>query len=201
MMTSKNVKKKQVESLRHESAKRRNIPTIELQSKAEGAEVINPVKSVAYDRLGLESSAEFLDRDQDVDPQIIWKGAKLRLTKEQINALMHSKAVELGEAQLVWHKKETAKMEVKTPTLYIHEKVHPKALVENLIHESKKLQNEKPQEYNLFSDFNGLDKSQRTEFYKHQQNWQNRMILGDSLQVMASLSKREEFGGGCNAYT
>jgi adenine-specific DNA-methyltransferase len=38
----------------------------------------------------------------------------------------------------------------------------------------------------------GVDK---TEFYQHEQNWSNRMILGDSLQVMASLAEREGLRG------
>lgn len=44
----------------------------------------------------------------------------------------------------------------------------------------------------LFADFNGLpDEGAKTEFYQHEGKWQNRMILGDSLQVMASLAERE----------
>ena len=35
----------------------------------------------------------------------------------------------------------------------------------------------------------------RAEFYQHDQSWTNRMILGDSLQVMASLAEREELRG------
>ena len=49
---------------------------------------------------------------------------------------------------------------------------------------------------NLFADFNGLpDEDARTEFYQHDANWSNRMILGDSLQVMASLAEREGLRG------
>jgi adenine-specific DNA-methyltransferase len=47
----------------------------------------------------------------------------------------------------------------------------------------------------LFADFNGLDPEARTEFYQHDQHWSNRMILGDSLQVMASLAERERLAG------
>ena len=47
----------------------------------------------------------------------------------------------------------------------------------------------------LFADFNGIDLEAKTEFYQHDQNWQNRMILGDSLQVMASLAEREGLRG------
>jgi len=48
----------------------------------------------------------------------------------------------------------------------------------------------------LFADFNGLpDKEAVTEFYQHDANWSNRMILGDSLSVMASLAEREGLRG------
>ena len=48
----------------------------------------------------------------------------------------------------------------------------------------------------MFADFNGIPKGvDKTEFYQHDQNWSNRMILGDSLQVMASLAEREGLRG------
>jgi len=48
----------------------------------------------------------------------------------------------------------------------------------------------------LFGDFNGIPEgADKTEFYAHDQNWSNRMILGDSLQVMASLAEREALRG------
>ena len=51
-------------------------------------------------------------------------------------------------------------------------------------------------QFDLFADFNGLpDEARSTEFYQHDGNWSNRMILGDSLQVMASLAEREGLRG------
>ena len=48
----------------------------------------------------------------------------------------------------------------------------------------------------LFADFNGLpSEDAKTEFYQHDAHWSNRMILGDSLQVMASLAEREGLRG------
>jgi adenine-specific DNA-methyltransferase len=48
----------------------------------------------------------------------------------------------------------------------------------------------------LFADFNGVPAgADKTDFYQHDQNWSNRMILGDSLQVMASLAEREGLRG------
>ena len=46
-------------------------------------------------------------------------------------------------------------------------------------------------ELTLFDTFDGLDELDLVDFYRHQANWSNRMILGDSLNVMASLAERE----------
>ncbi len=85
------------------------------------------------------------------------------------------------------------------PPLYIQEKIHPKALIDDLLRTSR--ENPSPGsgrgqgegvQPDLFSDFNGIPKGvDKTEFYQHDQNWSNRMILGDSLQVMTSLAERE----------
>ena len=104
-------------------------------------------------------------RNRDLDPQLVWRGKDAQ-----------------DESDLV----------VNAPPLYIQEKVHPKALIADLIRQSK--ENREPAEHqiDMFADFNGLpDGADRTEFYKHDANWSNRMILGDSLQVMASLAERE----------
>ena len=86
---------------------------------------------------------------------------------------------------------------MNAPPIYIQEKVHPKALVDDLLRESRESEHEAGQiTADLFSDFNGIPKdADKTEFYTHDQNWTNRMILGDSLQVMASLAEREGLRG------
>jgi adenine-specific DNA-methyltransferase len=75
--------------------------------------------------------------------------------------------------------------------------VHPKVLIDDLTRQSRlRRQQETPAAPDLFADFNGLpDREAKTEFYAHDQNWSNRMILGDSLQVMASLAEREGLRG------
>jgi hypothetical protein len=50
-------------------------------------------------------------------------------------------------------------------------------------------------ELTLFDTFDGLDELDIVDFYRHEANWSNRMILGDSLQVMASLAEREALRG------
>src|SRR5579864_7812119 len=104
------------------------------------------------------------------------------------------------DPQLVWHGKDDqdwSDLVVHAPPLYIQEKVHPKALIDDLLRETKEQEHEAGQiTPDLFSDFNGIPKGvYKTEFYQHDQNWSNRMILGDSLQVMAGLAEREGLRG------
>ena len=109
-------------------------------------------------------------RNRDLDPQLVWRGKD-----------------EQDWSDLVVH----------APPLYIQEKVQPKALIDDLLRETREREHEAGQTTaDLFADFNGIPKGvDKTEFYQHDQNWSNRMILGDSLQVMASLAEREGLRG------
>ncbi len=111
-------------------------------------------------------------RNRDLDPQLVWRGKD-----------------EQDWSDLVVH----------APPLYIQEKVHPKVLIDDLrrqTEEAKKTDHPQQAELDLFADFNGLpSEDAKTEFYQHDANWTNRMILGDSLQVMASLAEREGLQG------
>jgi adenine-specific DNA-methyltransferase len=89
---------------------------------------------------------------------------------------------------------------VRAAPLYIQEKIHPKALIDDLKKESearaKKSTPPPDQQWSLFGDFNGIPEGvDKTEFYQHEQNWSNRLILGDSLQVMGGLAEREGLRG------
>jgi adenine-specific DNA-methyltransferase len=104
------------------------------------------------------------------------------------------------DPQLVWRGKDDqdwSDLVVNAPPLYIQEKVHPKALIDDLLRASKAREDAAGQiTPDLFADFNGIPKGvDKTEFYRHEANWSNRMILGDSLQVMASLAEREGLRG------
>ena len=109
-------------------------------------------------------------RNRDLDPQLVWRG------KDE---------------------QDMADLVVQAPPLYIQEKVHPKVLIDDLLRRTKERREEEaPTAPDLFADFNGLpDSAARTEFYRHDANWSNRMILGDSLAVMASLAEREGLRG------
>ena len=106
------------------------------------------------------------------------------------------------DPQLVWRGKDNqdwSDLVVNAPPLYIQEKINPKHIIDDLILQSKKQTDDKTQEKiaDLFDNiFDGeLNPQVKTEFYAHDQNWTNRMILGDSLQVMASLAEREGLRG------
>ena len=108
-------------------------------------------------------------RNRDLDPQLVWRGKD----EQDLDDLV-----------------------VNVPPLYIQEKVHPKVLIDDLLRQSRN--GSQPSEYqvDMFADFNGLPEgADRTEFYRHEGYWQNRMVLGDSLQVMASLAEREGLQG------
>ncbi len=109
-------------------------------------------------------------RNRDLDPQLVWRGKDMQ---------------------------DWSDLVVHAPPLYIQEKVHPKVLIDDLIRQTEEQEDAGGmQQLDLFADFNGLpSEGAKTEFYQHDANWSNRMILGDSLQVMASLAEREGLRG------
>src|SRR5256885_1430656 len=93
-----------------------------------------------------------------------------------------------GDPQLVWRSKDELDqhpLDVLAPPIYIQEKIHPKAIIEDLRAGKHDPTVEQP---NLFEDFNGIPFQELVDFYQHGQHWSNRLILGDSLEVMSSLA-------------
>ena len=190
-------KPKQLDAYAHDGG-RKNIPTAELQSIAEMAEEANPMPPVSYPRETPLAHGERRERNEDLDPQLIWKGAKIRITKAQQEQLAETGELTLGDAQLVWTGKDTqdwSDLVVNVPPIYVQEKIHPRVLIDELKRMSDKDEALGAPMVDLFADFNGIDLEARTEFYAHDVHWTNRMILGDSLQVMASLAEREALRG------
>jgi len=108
-------------------------------------------------------------RNRDLDPQLVWRG------KDE---------------------QDWSDLVVQAPPLYIQEKVQPKVLVDDLMRRTESDEKAADPQPDLFADFDGLPgEDTSTEFYQHDANWTNRMILGDSLQVMASLAEREGLRG------
>ena len=187
-----------VEALTHRNT-RRNIPTAEFQSIAQQMEEQAPVTEARFPRATPLAGGETRPRDADRDPQLLWRGARIRLTEAQRQRLQETGEIELGEAQLVWRGKDAqdwSDLVVNPPPIYIQEKIKPHAIIAGLRKEARARASAEAAEPDLFADFNGLDDPEaRLEFYQHDQHWSNRMILGDSLQVMASLAEREGLRG------
>jgi adenine-specific DNA-methyltransferase len=202
-MARKSKAPKQVGTLNYEKDVRRNIPTAEMADLAAMQEEMAPLQPVAYPRARPLAEGEVRERDEDLDPQIVWNGVKITLTKDQVAQLAETGTIEIGDAQLVWRGKDRqdwSDLIVTAPPLYIQEKVHPKAIIDDLVRQTEEAKEEASDAPDLFADFNGLsDPMARTEFYQHDQHWSNRMILGDSLQVMASLAEREALKGKVQA--
>ena len=105
------------------------------------------------------------------------------------------------DPQLVWRGKdsESDPLEVDAPPIYIQEKIKPQAIIEDLRRQTKERSKDTAPQFDFFHDFNGLPegwKEDATQSYYHDEgNWSNRMILGDSLLVMASLAEREGLRG------
>jgi len=96
------------------------------------------------------------DRNPDLDPQLVWRG------KDQEN---------------------DSALYVDAPPVYIQEKIQPRQIIERLKADTKGRREGQAAQPDLFGDFNGRpeDLEARMEFYAHDQNWSNRMILGDAL--------------------
>jgi adenine-specific DNA-methyltransferase len=105
-------------------------------------------------------------RDQSLDPQLVWKG------KDE---------------------QDREELAVSVVPIYIQEKIHPQAIIDALPRTEKAGDDQT----NLFADFNGgpVDFAQKVDFYHHEQNWTNRLILGDSLLVMTSVAEKEGLKG------
>ncbi len=106
-------------------------------------------------------------RDPSLDPQLVWRG-----------------------------KDEQDRQDLAVPVvpIYIQEKIHPQAIIDDLMAQPKTKPGE--QQLSLFNDFNGIDDfDKKIDFYHHAQHWSNRMILGDSLLVMTSLAEKEGLKG------
>jgi adenine-specific DNA-methyltransferase len=122
----------------------------------------------------------------------------LQKEEEKPRQLRYPRNTDL-DPQLVWRGKDEqdwSDLVVNAPPLYIQEKVHPKVLIDELLRRTDADRKALDMQPDLFGDFNGISAgADKTEFYQHDQNWTNRMILGDSLQVMASLAEREGLRG------
>ena len=143
-----------------------------------------PVESITHG--DKRANIPTADAHDFVDPQI-----------EEVRQVRYERDESL-DPQLVWRQKYDdhqagSDLVTDAPPIYIQEKIDPRVLIENLRRTAVAKEDEP--ELTLFESFDGLDELDLVDFYRHQANWSNRMILGDSLQVMASLAEREQLRG------
>ena len=81
------------------------------------------------------------------------------MTEAQRRQLAETGEIEIGDAQLVWRGKDTqdwSDLVVSTPPLYIQEKIHPKAIIDDLRRRSAAAREAASDQPDLFADFNGV---------------------------------------------
>ena len=117
---------------------------------------------------GPDLTDEIARRDHDLDPQLVWRG------------------------------KETANLNdlcVKAPPLFVQERIHPRMLIEDMRRRSARRRGLADPQGALVGWDEALEQTDSIDFYRHEEAWSNRMILGDSLNVMASLLENEGYCG------
>ncbi len=169
-----------VATVQHKRARRPNNPTMELQSLLRTEEAAP--ETVTLPRANSPTThPELYERNRALDPQLVWadgNGGR-------------------GAVQMAWRGKDeqdAGPLNVDAVPIYTAEKVHPKAIIDDIRRRAEANAPE-PDAPDLFADFNGIDEEDRLDFYHHTQKWTNRLVLGDSLQVMASLAQKEDLRG------
>lgn len=174
------------------------------------------------DQFTAKKPAKTYRYDSSLDPALSWDESRERALAEWLLGLVQRCAIEgeaavfaqpqewagggvqvqslkaaadllqaLSQPFLNWTgKAERHQISVPTVPLFIHERHSTKAILEGIKHRKAK-----GTTFDLFGDGGGLDVTDKLDAYEHKGPWQNRMILGDSLQVMNSLLEFEGLGG------
>ena len=173
----------QVEDYRHDQATRRNNPPAGLAAYSTVREqprheyVYNPhlPPVLRFDGNG----------GPDQLPELLERAQERTLSSDEVNII--AQALQHQNPWLEWAGKQEARSFVVDPVaLHIHERVSTKAIL-------KVAQRENVQR-DLFADPQ-QEYGEAVQFYQHDVDWANRLILGDSLSVMSSLAKREHLAG------
>lgn len=108
-----------------------------------------------------------------------------------------------GAPYLQWAgKAERTSFEVDTVSLHVHERIDPMSILSAVRKGGSGEKNAKPadeaklRQANLFeAPFENLPLRDAVDFYRHDKGWANRLVSGDSLQVMNSLLVKEGMAG------
>ena len=173
----------EIQDYRHGDATRKNNPPAGIASHAKVRE--KPKQEYAYNP-HLPPYLRFDEnRDADQLPELLEKAQRGPLSADEVQIL--AEALKNHSPWLEWAGKQEAKSFAVDPVaLHIHERVSAKAIVK--VAERENVQRE------LFADPQ-LEYLEAVQFYQHDVDWTNRLILGDSLTVMSSLAQREDLAG------
>ncbi len=174
-----------VEDYRHYGAKRKNNPPAKIA--AEGTVPVMP--KIEYSYSPRRPPVLRFDTSGKIDklPELLEKATKGPLTKDEAQIL--AEALRTQQPWLEWAGKleaESKGFSVDPVALHIHERISSQAIL--------KVAARQDVERTLFSDPE-QEYHEAVQFYKHDVEWTNRLILGDSAQVMASLAHREDLAG------
>ena len=174
---------KEVQDYRHDNATRKNNPPAGIAAQGKIKET--PKQEYAYNPHLPPNLRSDPNGDADKLPELLQKAQQRALTAEEAKTI--ADALKQHEPWLEWSGKQEAKSFTVDPVaLHIHERVSAKAILK--VAERQNVQRE------LFADPQ-QDYNKAVDFYQHDVDWANRLILGDSLTVMSSLAHREDLAG------
>lgn len=168
---------------RYDDSKRKNIPPAGLAAQGKVAES-NRIEYSYNPHLPPVLRSDPAG-EADGLPELLETARTRPLTTNEAKIL--SAALRNQEPWLEWSgKREKKGFAVDPVALHIHERISAQAIT--------KIAARQDVQRDLFADPQ-LDYHKAVQFYQHDVDWANRMILGDSLQVMASLARREDVAG------
>ncbi|MCY3552374.1 MAG: site-specific DNA-methyltransferase [Candidatus Poribacteria bacterium] len=176
-------RQKEVQDYRHDTATRKNNPPAGIAAQGQIKET--PKQEYAYNPHLPPNLRSDPNGDADKLPELLQIAQQRALSAEEAKTL--ADALRHHNPWLEWAgKQETKSFTVDPVALHIHERVSAKAILK--VAERQNVQRE------LFADPQ-QDYSKAVDFYQHDVDWANRLILGDSLTVMSSLAHREDLAG------
>ncbi|MCY4569380.1 MAG: site-specific DNA-methyltransferase [Candidatus Poribacteria bacterium] len=174
---------KEVQDYRHDTATRKNNPPAGIAAQGKIQET--PKQEYAYNPHLPPNLRSDPNGDADKLPELLQIAQQRALSAEEAKTL--ADALQHHSPWLEWAgKQETKSFTVDPVALHIHERVSAKAILK--VAERQNVQRE------LFADPQ-QDYSKAVDFYQHDVDWANRLILGNSLTVMSSLAHREDLAG------
>ena len=173
----------EVQDYRHDSATRRNNPPAGIASHGGLRE--KPKQEYAYNP-HLPPVLRFDDTcDADQIPELLQIAQQRPLTDDEARLL--ADVLKNREPWLEWAgKQETKSFAVDPVALHIHERLSAKAILSVAARQDV--------QRDFFADPQ-QEYHEAVQFYQHDVDWANRLILGDSLTVMSSLAHREDLAG------